>query len=94
MVKKIGNISEELEKMIDLNLRKLKYNVENNGWIYSKIRFKALICLESIIEGNQDPLKKMISLIDRKTLKLNLESIYKSYTKQGEQTNSLNPKIF
>ena len=47
----------------------------------SKLKYKSLVCLESLLEGNRDNtiLKKIMNVIDIKSLKLNLSKIYEKY---------------
>lgn len=75
----LREISKELSEKIRLNFKRYECDPRNNGWIYAKIRYKALICIESIIEGNSRPLEKMSKLLDAQILKQNLSSIYQSY---------------
>lgn len=55
-----------------------KFDARSKKKIVSKIKYKILVCLESILEGNVDQtnLRKMIKVIPQKTLRLNLCWIY------------------
>ncbi len=69
----LSQISQRFKELV-----RKKFDSCTKKEMVCKIKYKVLVCLESILEGNVDQtnLRKMMKMIPQKTLKLNLCWIY------------------